>query len=91
LRKTLTALALVFIGVASVPAADTAAETLGAGECVRPTGVQRIVFSAEEYPTVRRHFRGALRHGWPRRLVVNRRGADARRERAARRPGPRGL
>jgi hypothetical protein len=27
---------------------------------------------------------GALRRGWPRRLVVNRRGADARRERALR-------
>jgi hypothetical protein len=33
---------------------------------------------------VRRHFRGALRRGWPRRLVVNRRGAEARRERALR-------
>jgi type IV secretory pathway VirD2 relaxase len=51
---------------------------------VRPTGVQRIVFSAREYPNVRRHFRGALRRGWPRRLVVNRRGADARRDRALR-------
>jgi hypothetical protein len=46
--------------------------------------VQRIVFSARKYPNVRRHFRGALRRGWPRRLVVNRRGADARRERALR-------
>jgi hypothetical protein len=42
------------------------------------------VFSAREYPNVRRHFRGALRRGWPRRLVLNRRGADARRERALR-------
>jgi Deoxyribonuclease NucA/NucB len=53
-------------------------------ECVRPSRVQRIAFSARKYPNVRRHFRGALRRGWPRRLVVNRRGADARRERALR-------
>ena len=55
-----------------------------AAECVRPTGVQRIEFSAHKYPSVRRHFRGALRRGWPRRLVLNRRGADERRERALR-------
>lgn len=53
-------------------------------ECVRPAGVQRIMFSASKYPNVRRHFRSALRRGWPGRLVVNRRGADARRERALR-------
>jgi hypothetical protein len=64
-------------------AGDTGAAA-SAGQCVRPTGVQRIVFSAEEYPNMRRHFRGALRRGWPRRLVLNRRGADARRERALR-------
>jgi hypothetical protein len=46
--------------------------------------VQRFVFSARKYPNVRRHFRGALRRGWPRRLVVNRRGADARRDRVLR-------
>jgi hypothetical protein len=51
---------------------------------VRPSGVQRIVFNARKYRNVRRHFRGALRRGWPRRLVVNRRGADDRRERALR-------
>jgi len=56
----------------------------GPAECVRPSGVQRIVFSAQKFPNVRRHFRGALRRGWPRRLVVNRRGADARRDRALR-------
>jgi hypothetical protein len=39
------------------------------------------VFSASKYPNIRRHFRGALRRGWPRRLVLNRPGADARRDR----------
>jgi hypothetical protein len=37
-----------------------------------------------KYPNMRRHFRGALRRGWPRRLVVDRQGADARRERLLR-------
>jgi hypothetical protein len=49
--------------------------------CAKPSGVQRLVFSKSKYPTIRRHFRGALRRGWPRRLVLNRRGADARRDR----------
>ena len=53
-----------------------------AGEsCTKPDGVQRLVFSASKYPNIRRHFRGALRRGWPRRLVLNRPGADARRDR----------
>ena len=46
--------------------------------------MQHIVFSAQRYPNVRRHFRGAVRRGWPRRLVLNRRGADDRRERLLR-------
>src|SRR5918999_1841241 len=65
------------------PVGDTGAEA-GAAECVRPTGLQRIVFSAQKYPNVRRHFRGALRRDWPRRLVLNRRGADEQRERLLR-------
>jgi hypothetical protein len=74
--------------LALAPVGDTGAEA-GAAGCVRPTSLQRIVFSAEEYPNVRRHFRGALRRGWPRRLVLNRRGADERRERLLRDIPPR--
>jgi hypothetical protein len=33
------------------------------------------------YPTIRRHFLTAVRRGWPKTPVVNRRGADARRDR----------
>ena len=51
------------------------------GGCTKPRGMQRLVFSKAEYPNIRRHFRAALRRGWPRRLIVNRRGADARRDR----------
>jgi Deoxyribonuclease NucA/NucB len=60
-------------GTASVPAT-----------CLLPAGVQRIVFSARRYPNVRRHFRAALRRGEPRRLVLNRSGAGARRDRLLR-------
>jgi hypothetical protein len=83
MRTPIIAAALMLIGLVWVPAATTATDA-GPAECARPSGVQRIVFSAQKFPNVRRHFRGALRRGWPRHLVVNRRGADARRERALR-------
>jgi hypothetical protein len=78
---------MVLIAMAAapaLPARETAPATATVAteeRCARPTGVQRLVFSRADYPNVRRHFRGALRRGWPRVLVVNRRGADARRDR----------
>jgi hypothetical protein len=53
----------------------------GSSGCVRPSAVQNISFSKTKYPNIRRHFLAALRKGWPRTLVLNRVGADARRER----------
>jgi hypothetical protein len=53
----------------------------GPSGCVRPSAVQSISFSATKYPNIRRHFLAALRRGWPRTLVLNRSGADARRDR----------
>ena len=49
--------------------------------CQHPSAVQNITFSKTKYPHIRRHFLAARRHGWPRTLVLNRPGADARRER----------
>ena len=49
--------------------------------CTTPSGVQPISFSRTKYPNIRRHFRAALRRGWPRTLVLNRPGSDARRDR----------
>ena len=43
--------------------------------------MQKITFSKTKYPHIRRHFLHAIRRGWPRVLVLNRPGADARRER----------
>jgi hypothetical protein len=52
--------------------------------CTTPLGVQPISFSKTKYPSIRHHFRAALRRGWPRTLILNRPGADARRERLLR-------
>lgn len=52
--------------------------------CSRPAGVQDLTFSKVKYPHIRRHVRRALARGWPRILVVNRRGDDARRQRRLR-------
>jgi hypothetical protein len=49
--------------------------------CTKPRKVQRMVFSKEKYPNIRKHVRGSIRRGWPRIYALNRRGADARRDR----------
>jgi len=49
--------------------------------CTRRRGVVAIGFSATKYPHIRAHMERALRRGWPRVLVLDRRGAEARRER----------
>jgi hypothetical protein len=49
--------------------------------CVKPSDIQNITFSATKYSRIRQHFLKALRKGWPRILVLNRPGADARRTR----------
>src|SRR4051794_26229835 len=49
--------------------------------CFKPSKTQRLTFSRSLYPHIRRHFLRAVRKGWPRILVLNRRGAEARRER----------
>jgi hypothetical protein len=60
------------------PSSAERATTTG---CTRPRGVVAVGFSATKYPHIRAHVQRALRRGWPRILVLNRRGADARRER----------
>jgi hypothetical protein len=49
--------------------------------CMRPSGVLRVVFSRAKYPNIRRHFLAAVKRGWPRVMVLNRKGADERRDR----------
>ena len=68
------------VGSGGDPRPDPPAGT-GPSGCVRPSAVQNISFSKTKYPNIRRHFLDALRKGWPRTLVLNRSGADARRDR----------
>jgi hypothetical protein len=75
-KPILLAITLLFAGC------ETVEEPVGspARDCVRPEGVANISFSATKYPNIRRHFRRAVRDGWPRVLVLRRRGADERRD-----------
>ena len=52
--------------------------------CARPRRVYTISFRAKRYPHIRWHFLAAVRRGWPRTLVVNRAGANARAHRLLR-------
>jgi hypothetical protein len=49
--------------------------------CVRIHHIVSISFSATKYAHIRAHYLRALKRGWPRILVLNRSGADARRAR----------
>ncbi|HWC24948.1 MAG TPA: hypothetical protein VG474_00055, partial [Solirubrobacteraceae bacterium] len=52
--------------------------------CTRSKAVKRIAFGKARYPRIRAHYLRAVRKGWPRILVLNRRGADRRSERLLR-------
>jgi hypothetical protein len=49
--------------------------------CSKPKTIQAISFSGTKYPNIRSHALAAIRKGWPKTLVLNRPGADARRNR----------
>jgi hypothetical protein len=63
------------------PAAPPPPPAAPEASCSRPRGVQPITFSRAKYPNIRRHMERAIARGWPRVMVVNRPGADARRDR----------
>ena len=67
MRTPIIAAVLVLTGLVWLPDGTTATDS-GSAECVKPSGVQRIVFSAQKFPNVLRHFRGAAGRGWPHRL-----------------------
>ncbi|MEJ7787437.1 MAG: hypothetical protein WKF96_21750 [Solirubrobacteraceae bacterium] len=60
------------------PPPPAATSTAG---CRRPTTVQLLRFSSTKYPNIRRHALAAIAKGWPRVMIVNRPGADDRRDR----------
>lgn len=49
--------------------------------CVLNSRVQPIGFSKTKYPNIRQHYKDAVGNGWPRILVVDRRGSAQRRDR----------
>jgi len=49
--------------------------------CSRPKAVQRVTLSRATFPKIRAHLARAVNKGWPRILVVNRKGALQRRNR----------
>lgn len=61
---------------ASAPRSAAAAQ-----KCSKPKRVQAIEFDVRKYRQIRRHMRVAIRRGWPRVLVLNRRRSEARRDR----------
>ena len=76
MRFLAIALVLVFAGCETVQEQVVSPQR----DCVRPEGVADISFSRTKYPNIRRHFRRAVRDGWPRVLVLRRGGADERRD-----------
>jgi hypothetical protein len=68
----------------ALPATATATATApgtGDGACVKTTKVVDVGLNRDKYPHVLAHPRAAIAHGWPRVMVLNRRGADRRRDR----------
>jgi hypothetical protein len=64
----------------STPSTKTTTGTNPVG-CKRPKSVKILSFSKAKYPNIRAHYLRAVAKGWPRIMVVNRKGADARRDR----------
>ena len=49
--------------------------------CSRPSATKRLRFSKAKYPNIKAHMDAAIARGWPRVMVLNRKGADQRRDR----------
>jgi len=68
-------------GGGSTPPPSQAQAPRPTPSCVRTDRVQPIGFSRTKYPNIRQHYIVAISKGWPRILVINRKGTDARRDR----------
>jgi hypothetical protein len=68
-------------GDASPSPAPAPAPKATSPSCVKTGRVQPIGFSKTKYPNIRRHYLKAVAKGWPKILVINRPGADTRRQR----------
>lgn len=55
-------------------------ESQEADQCKKPKKTQKLFFSKKKYPNIRKHYLRAVAKGWGRLLVINRPGADERRD-----------
>jgi hypothetical protein len=82
----LAALLAIFLSIGGWSYAQKALDGYGqsapAVACEKPDDVVQIGFSKTKYRHIRAHMNRAIREGWPRVLVINRTGADARRDKA---------
>jgi len=62
----------------SPPAVSSSSASVNPADCKRPKSVQRLVFSKSKYPNIRSHVLAAIAKGWPRNMVVNRKGKEKR-------------
>ena len=69
------------VGIAIGAAVEAAVTVTRPRGCSRPQSVQRLRFSAAKYPNIKAHVDAAVAKGWPRVMVLNRSGADERRDR----------
>ena len=65
---------------ALVPGSPGCREEPGPGHCRRPGHAIRVTFSKSDYPNIIRHIKYSWRIGYPKKLVIWRKGADRRRD-----------
>lgn len=73
-------------GGSSTPSTPSTPAPKPKASCTRTGRTEPISFSRRKYPKIYAHFRSAIGKGWPRTLVLNRPGADARRGKLLRQP-----
>jgi len=67
--------------VAPPPPPSASSDSTNPSGRTRPSTVQRLKFSKAKYPNIYAHLVRAIARGWPRVMVINRKGADKRRDR----------
>jgi hypothetical protein len=65
----------------AAPRPSASSDPTNPSGCTRTSTVQRLKFSKAKYPTIYAHFVRAIAKGWPRVMIVNRKGTDKRRDR----------
>lgn len=84
----LAALLAIFLSIGGWSYAQKALDGYGhsspalVARCEKPDGIIDVSFSKTTFPHIRRHQIRSIREGWPSVYTINRKGADARRDKA---------